>query len=504
MKLLQSFLVFLGFAAFGAGLANAQPRIALVVGNSVYQSVPSLDNPSNDARLIASTLEAQGFDVTLLIDSDLATMKRGVSQFGRALRNAGPDATGLFYYAGHGVQSFGKNYLVPTDAALTDAADLDLVSIDASAVLRQMRSARNQTNIVILDACRNNPFVNIPEFDDPGLAEMKAPVGTFLSYATEPGGVALDGLDGNSPYSKALAREISVPGLKIEETFKNVRVAVLKETGGRQTPWDTSSLTNEFVFKAAAQVDPEELAERQLWESVQATRDPVQIMLFLRAYPQSRFGDDARKLLDQVMEAELSGTADNTSQQAAAPAASGPSEREQTLYDQAQVAATVEGYQNYLREFPQGMFAEFARTEIAAIRAKEAKAAAAAAAAAKPAEQQTAAVQAPAGTPSNVLNGVPSEVSFLKPLEFGDPAIVGKTLAEVIKSSPIFPPVEGLPESFWKTKTCSNCHQWERANLCDQARTYLAAETSRALNKEHPFGGTLKRNLMVWAKGGCQ
>ncbi len=482
-------------------MAHAQARIALVVGNSNYLSVPSLDNPANDARLIAGTLEAQGFDVTLLIDSDLATLKRGVSQFGRALRSAGPEATGLFYYAGHGVQSFGKNYLVPTDAALTDAADLDLVSIDAGSVLRQMRSARNQTNIVILDACRNNPFQNIPEFDDPGLAEMKAPVGTFLSYATAPGGVALDGLDGNSPYSRALAREISVPGQKIEETFKNVRVAVRKETGGRQTPWDTSSLTGEFVFKPAARVDPEELAERQLWESVQATRDPVQIMLFLRAYPQSRFGDDARKLLDQVMEAELSGTADTAAgQQAAAPPPSGPSAREQMLYDQAQAAATIEGYQNYLREFPQGMFAEFARTEIAALREKAARAAAA-----QSAGRQTAAVQAPdTGTPANVLNGIPSEVSFLKPLEFGDPAIVGKTLAEVIRSSPIFPPVEGLPDSFWKTKTCSACHQWERTNLCEQAQTYLASETGRALNKEHPFGGTLKRNLAVWAKGGCR
>ena len=201
------------------GLAHAEPRIALVLGNSGYSSVSPLDNPAHDARLIGDTLTGLGFDVTLLIDASQLEMKRGISEFGRALREAGPDATGLFYYAGHGVQSFGNNYLLPVDIALNDAADLDLMAIEAQTVLRQMYSARNKTNIVILDACRNNPFSEIPAFNDNGLAEMQAPTGTFLSYATAPGSVALDGLDGNSPFTQALARLLPTPGLPIEQIF---------------------------------------------------------------------------------------------------------------------------------------------------------------------------------------------------------------------------------------------------------------------------------------------
>ena len=153
-------------------------------------------------------------------------MKRAIAQFGRELRKAGGDATGLFYYAGHGVQSFGNNYLLPVDVSLSDAADLDLVAVEAQSVLRQMASARNRTNIVILDACRNNPFSEIPELDDNGLAEMKAPTGTFLAYATAPGGVALDGLGGNSPFTQAVVEQIVEPGQPIEQLFEQVRRAV--------------------------------------------------------------------------------------------------------------------------------------------------------------------------------------------------------------------------------------------------------------------------------------
>ena len=172
------------------GAALAEPRLALVVGNGAYTSVNALKNPAHDAELIAGALRASGFEVTLLPDADLATMTAGIAAFGKALRAAGPEATGLFYYAGHGVQSFAENYLLPVDAALTDAADLSLVAVDAQVVLRQMASARNRVNIVILDACRNNPFKDVADLTDQGLAEMSAPTGTFLAYATAPGAVA--------------------------------------------------------------------------------------------------------------------------------------------------------------------------------------------------------------------------------------------------------------------------------------------------------------------------
>ncbi|WP_368075922.1 caspase domain-containing protein [Leisingera sp. NJS201] len=179
-------------ACWGATVL-AEERLALVIGNSAYGSVSPLDNPVRDARLIAQTLEGLGFDVTLAADTRQIEMKRAIGQFGRKLRGAGDDATGLFYYAGHGVQSFGSNYLLPVDVALADAADLDLMAVEAQSVLRQMASARNRTNIVILDACRNNPFEAVADLNESGLAEMKAPTGTFLAYATAPGDVALDG-----------------------------------------------------------------------------------------------------------------------------------------------------------------------------------------------------------------------------------------------------------------------------------------------------------------------
>src|SRR6056297_1879680 len=341
----------------------AQERIALIVGNSSYTTVSALDNPTRDAQLIGSTLEQIGFDVTLLIDATQTEMKRALSDFGRKLRNGGADTTGLFYYAGHGVQSFGNNYLLPVDVELNDAADLDLEGVEAQSVLRQMASARNRTNFVILDACRDNPFIDMAEFDSPGLAEMKAPTGTFLSYATSPGAVALDGTGQNSPFTLALAKEMTKPGIPVEQMFKQVRISVLDQTNGLQTPWDTSSLTNNFAFVDAPLETPEDLAARQLWNSVQATRDPVQIMLFLRGYPDSSYAEEARTLLAEAIENEL---ADDTVA-TARPEPTGPSDDEQAMFDAVQADPTIKGYEAFLNAYPDGTYSEFARGEIAAL-----------------------------------------------------------------------------------------------------------------------------------------
>lgn len=288
----------------------AESRIALVVGNGSYSSVMPLDNPENDATLIAEALVDLGFEVTLLIDANQTELRQGISQFGSDLRGAGQAGTGLFYYAGHALQSFGNNYLLPVDASLTDAADLGLVAIEAESVLRQMFSAKNRTNIVILDACRNNPFETIPEFSDNGLAEMKAPAGTFLAYATEPGGVALDGLGDNSPFTQVLAREMMRPGAPVEQVFKNVRVAVRTLTNQHQTPWDTSSLINDFTFAAGEDLNSEDRAELQLWNAVRSAQDLAQVKLFLKAYPQSRYAQDGQNLLAALTEGTLSEFAD--------------------------------------------------------------------------------------------------------------------------------------------------------------------------------------------------
>jgi len=481
------FKTFLILLALLAGPLRAEDRIALIVGNSNYGSVPALDNPSRDARLVGQTLEGLGFKVMLLIDATQVELKRGIAQFGRDLRDAGSDATGLFYYAGHGVQSFGSNYLLPVDVSLSDAADLDLVAVEAQSVLRQMFSARNKTNIVILDACRNNPFSDIPAFNDNGLAEMQAPTGTFLAYATAPGAVALDGTGGNSPFTQSLARLMTTPGLPIEQMFKQVRVDVIAETSGRQTPWDASSLTSDFAFAAEAPMSAADREAQEFWKSVEASRDPVQIMLFLRGYGESIYAEEARSLLSEVMEAELAGK----KQPVATP--QGPTDAERAMFESARAAGSEEGYDAYLQTYPDGVYAEFANQELAALREQNGH---------DPAGSGAghAATLAPAPTDEVKTPGI---ITFESPLDSEEPAVDGLSIAELIGMSPIYPPIEGLPESYWKGQNCSNCHEWTRDRICTQANTYLSLNMQRSLDKAHPFGGALKRHLKAWAAGGC-
>ncbi len=481
--------------------AVAEERIALVIGNGGYTAVEPLDNPVNDARLMAESLENVGFRVMLLTDAPQVELKRAISGFGSELRAGGSDTVGLFYYAGHGVQSFGANYLLPVDTRLTNAADLDLVALEASAVLRQMASARNRTNIVILDACRNNPFEAIPSLNDNGLAEMKAPTGTYLAYATAPGSVALDGVQGNSPFTSALAAEMMSEDLSIEQLFKNVRVKVIAETGGAQTPWDTSSLTSDFVFKAGRQMTPEEVAEQQLWRSVELSRDPVQILLFLRSYPDGLHREDAQALLSDVLKEELKSGQEPVAEPDVAaapepsPEATAPADREADLIEQARRTGQLADYEDYLAEFPEGVFSELARFEI---RTLQAQAEAAATKAAAPPVTPEPEIEPVAIPP----HGVP--VLFSQPLQSGTSEIVGKSIEELVAGSPIFPPIEGIPDELWKGQTCANCHEWTREDLCTQATTYLSASASRSLEKPHPYGASFKHSLMRWAEGGCE
>ncbi|MEL6206719.1 MAG: caspase family protein, partial [Pseudomonadota bacterium] len=406
-------VIVIGLAA--ARAVEAEPRLALVIGNGSYSAVTPLDNPVTDAELLAQSLEDVGFEVTLLTDADLPALSRGIAQFGRALRQAGPEATGLFYFAGHGVQSFGANYLLPVDAELGNAADLDFVAVEAQSVLRQMFSARNRTNIVILDACRNNPFEAMPEFGETGLAEMKAPTGTFLAYATAPGEVAYDGEGENSPFTAALARQMQVPGRTIEDVFREVRVDVLRTTQGLQTPWDTSSLTAEFRFVQTEPEDPADLAAEQLWSGVRESNDPLQIMLYLRGYPNSPYATEARGILSGLLSTEL-GT---ETAAAPAPAVEEPSAREQEMIEQAQASGDLGDYEAYLAEFPSGVFAEFARSEIETNRAQDPDAG----------EEIAALPQGSAGGGTVQSPGgidLPSEVFFNQPLVSASPELNGR------------------------------------------------------------------------------
>lgn len=475
-----------------AAMVSAEPRIALVMGNGQYQHVSELDNPVSDSLLMAQSLEASGFEVVLVTDGDQSSMKQAIADFGRKLREAGPDSTGLFYYAGHGVQSQGNNYLLPVDGFIRDEADLDLVGVEAEWVLRQLYSARIRTSIVILDACRNNPFEALSGRLKEGLAEMKAPTGSFISYATAPGNVALDGLGANSPFTEALARNISVPNTPIEAVFKKVRIEVLEKTSGAQTPWDSSSLTGDFFFNVAEEEPSEDLAATSLWNSVKATGDSVQVMLFLRAYPDSAHSEEARGLLIALMDEELESTAKpEQAEVAAAPAAQEPDPRELELIGAAQSSGTIEDYEAYISEFPNGVFIDLAVTEIAALREKAEAEVASKAVPKEPSEEELQPLE-------DVI------ITFLDPLPRGSEPVLGNTIEQLVKGSPIFSPIEGLDEAAWKGQTCSNCHNWSKEALCEQGKFYLGLNAQRSLTKQHPYGGSFKQNLKDWAASGCQ
>jgi len=231
----------------GAGVRNHERRVALVIGNSSYATAP-LRNPVNDARDMARELSRLGFEVIHHEDLSNNAMKRAIRDFGQKIRGGG---VGLFYYAGHAVQVKGVNYLVPVNAEVDSEEEVEYESVDVGFVLAQMENAGNGTNIVILDACRNNPFARKFRSAQRGLASVDAPSGTLIAYSTAPGSVASDGDNRNGLYTEELLRNITIPGLDIEDVFKRVRLRVREKTGGRQTPWESSSLTGDFYFAAA-------------------------------------------------------------------------------------------------------------------------------------------------------------------------------------------------------------------------------------------------------------
>lgn len=477
MKLHPLAVLLLGLiTAFASPPTAAETRIALVIGNGGYRHVAPLPNPAADARLMAHTLASLGFDVTLETDVDLIGMKQAIAEFGRKLRSAGPDAISLFYYAGHGLQAQGANYLVPVDAAILDEADLYLVGVEADWVLRQMDSARSRTSIVILDACRDNPFARVG-LRDKGLARMDAPTGSFVAYSTAPGDVALDGDGANSPFTAALADEMTRPGTPIEQVFRQVRGRVLRATDGAQTPWDSSSLVEEFYFAGATRPPAIASAEEQLWKSVRDSGDLVELALFLRAYPNSIHAEEARRMLVDASTASPPPPPESPAPEAR-PA---PPGSEEAMIAVAQASRDAADYRAYLDAYPQGTFAELARTELAALFAGQ--------------------PSAPARPPDNRIEA--AMITFDTPLPSGTREILGRSLAEIVRGTPLYPPIEGLPPELWQAETCASCHQWTKAALCTQGQFYTDGAEDRISGKKHPLGESFLRVLRRWAETGC-
>lgn len=265
----------------------SQKRVALVVGNGAYSTAP-LKNPVNDAQDIAQALRGLGFDVIYRENLNQNDMKRAIREFGARIRNGG---VGLFYYAGHGVAVKGINYLVPVDAIIESEEEVEYECVDAGFVLAQMGAAGNEMNIVILDACRNNPFARSFRSASRGLAQMDAPSGTMIAYATAPGSVASDGNARNGLYTQELLKFMRTPGLDLENVFKQVRMSVRTLTQGGQTPWESSSLVGSFYFKSgpdgtksASQTAPDQVLNFDAENTYSNPKTPIDAEAYLRQF----------------------------------------------------------------------------------------------------------------------------------------------------------------------------------------------------------------------------
>ena len=246
----------------GAHSASAENRLALVIGQSAYRSVPALPNPANDARAVTQMLTDSGFEVSTAADLSQGQMREAVSDFAGKVAAKGADTVALVFYAGHGLQIDGENFLVPVDIDPKREADIPIQAVRLNDILNTLTSVPSKMRILMLDACRNNPFPELKTAGG-GLAIVDAKVGapgTFLSFSTSPGAVAEDGSGSNSPYTNALLAAGKEQNIPIEETFKRVRLAVNKVTDGRQTPWDSSSLTEDFRFSGTSVAGPKPAA----------------------------------------------------------------------------------------------------------------------------------------------------------------------------------------------------------------------------------------------------
>ena len=287
----------------GAQAPREEPRIALVIGNSAYPEAP-LRNPVNDVRAMAQALRELGFTVLAHENATKRTMETAIVEFGRRLAEGG---VGTFYYAGHGLQVRGRNYLVPVDADIDSEAATRIAAVDVELVLEQMTEAKNRVNIVILDACRNNPFERRLRGASRGLAAVDAARGTLVAYATAPGSVAADGDGKNGLYTEELLHALQVPGLKVEDVFKRVRINVARRSKGAQTPWESSSLTGDLVVNATANVTtaavpvpaPSAALDREalFWMSIKDGTDPAAFEAYLKQYPDGAFAPLARQRL---------------------------------------------------------------------------------------------------------------------------------------------------------------------------------------------------------------
>jgi uncharacterized caspase-like protein len=377
-------------ALFATQAAAEAPerRVALVIGNSAYQNVPALDNPAHDAHAISDKLQSLGFQVISGYDLGKAATQTAIAEFAEAAR--GSDVA-LFFYAGHGMQVDGANYMVPVDAALKDEISLDFETVPIEFIWRQM-SRGAKVRVVFLDACRDNPFARALAASGAstpaagGLAEMQiepgAKAGALIAFATSPGRLAYDGTSGHSPFTAGLLAHLGDADSPLTTVMTRVTADVLAATNGAQRPWVSASLAGDVVLNRATPLG-----------APAGTADPDQL-------------------------AQVDTSADER-----------------------------------LRQLVRGIDAA-------------------------------------------------GPIRFDVPIKVGDPAIDGKSLAQLIAGKPLFSPIDGLDKAAWD-QSCAACHQWNRDRLCTQSQRYDRTDAA-ILRVAHPYGPRFKIALANWAKNGCK
>jgi hypothetical protein len=351
------------------------PRRALVIGNSAYGFGP-LKNPANDARAIADELKRTGFEVVTGLDLSRKEMLEAIRAYGESIARA--KAVGLFYFAGHGVQLAWRNYLLPTDAVVQRIEDIQSRGVDVNAVIEGIAKAANPMNVVILDACRDNPFARSGKVEQKGLSQLDAPPGTLLAYATSPGNIASDGDGVNGLYTEQLLREILVPEAKIEDVFKRVRLAVRRRSNGQQIPWESTSLEEDFWFipsKEMKRLADEEVertrreqeAERVLKEKLeragQEKLERARQEELERLRREREAGRARQEELQRVRREQLEREREEKLERAY--------QEEFELWERVSGAKAPGPLEDYLRRFPSGHFAELAQLQLDAVLARQ-------------------------------------------------------------------------------------------------------------------------------------
>ena len=345
------------------------PRRALLIGNSSYGFAP-LKNPANDAKALGQELKQAGFEVTVGLDLSRKDMLEAIRAYGESLNQT--KAVGVFYFAGHGLQLAWRNYLVPTDATIAKLEDIQARCVDVNAVIEGIARAVNPMNVVILDACRENPFGGEVKLEQKGLSQLDAPPGTILAYATAPGNLASDGEGANGLYTEQLLREMKVPEAKIEDVFKRVRLTVRRRSNGQQIPWESTSLEEDFWFippkeiqrLAAAEAErarQEKEAARLLQERIEkAQREEAERLRRQAEAERARQEAEEKKRHEQLARIYKEEQERRRKQEESERAY----EEELRFWERVSGAKEPGPVEEYLRRYPSGRFAEIAQAQL--------------------------------------------------------------------------------------------------------------------------------------------